>query len=55
MRIHGDTATVIGRTAMRLQLPDGAALDVQSRYTHVFERAGGAWQLASAQGTQIRE
>jgi len=54
VRVHGATATVIGRTAMRLQLPDGAALDVQSRYTHVFERAGDGWRLASAQGTQIR-
>ena len=54
VRIHGVTATVIGRTAMRLQLPAGATLDVQSRYTHVFERAGDGWQLASAQGTQIQ-
>jgi pimeloyl-ACP methyl ester carboxylesterase len=54
VRVRGDTATVIGRTAMRLRLDDGQLLDVQSRYTHVFERAPAGWQLASAQGTQMR-
>jgi len=54
VRVRGGNATVIGRTEMRLQLPEGAALDVQSRYTHVFERCGDRWRLAAAQGTQIR-
>ncbi len=54
VRVHHDMATVIGRTAMRLRLPDDSAVEAQSRYTHVFERAPTGWQLASAQGTPIR-
>ncbi len=53
VQVRGDTATVIGRTEMRLLLPQGP-LDVQSRYTHVFARSDAGWRLASAQGTQIR-
>jgi ketosteroid isomerase-like protein len=54
VRFYGDAAVVIGSTEMRLALPGGEILDVRSRYTHVFQRdAGGAWRLASAQGTRI--
>jgi hypothetical protein len=39
---------------MGFSLPDGTALAVGSRYTHVFVRGGGhGWRLVSAQGTQI--
>ncbi|HTO70059.1 MAG TPA: nuclear transport factor 2 family protein [Myxococcota bacterium] len=54
VRLYGDTGVVVGRTKMKLRLPDGAELEVGSRYTHVFHRAAGAgWRLVSAQGTQI--
>ncbi len=54
VRFYGDVAIVVGATAMRFKLEDGASFAARSRYTHVFTRAGsGAWQLASAQGTRI--
>jgi ketosteroid isomerase-like protein len=54
VRFYGETAVVIGRTRMALRLPDGARIDVASRYTHVFQRAEpGGWRLVSAQGTAI--
>lgn len=51
-RSYGDAAVVTGRTQMTMRLGNGTA-SVNSRYTHVFVRAGGGWRLASAQGTQI--
>jgi ketosteroid isomerase-like protein len=54
VRVYGDTAVVVGSTAMRFQLEDGTSFAARSRYTHVFVRApSGAWRLASAQGTPI--
>jgi len=54
VRLYGDVGIVVGRTRMKLRLPDGAAIEVASRYTHVFHHAGTAgWKLVSAQGTQI--
>ena len=50
----GDGAgVVVGRTKMGFLTPDGAKVEVSSRYTHVFRAAGERWQLFSAQGTQI--
>lgn len=52
VRFYGEAAVVTGQTRMRGHFgeqPFGA----HSRYTHVYVRAGGAWQLASAQGTPI--
>ena len=31
----------------------GAAIEVGSRYTHVFQRENGDWRLLSARGTRI--
>jgi ketosteroid isomerase-like protein len=48
-----DTAIVVGRTEMRLRAGE-STVSASSRYTHVFVLQDGGWQLASAQGTQIR-
>jgi ketosteroid isomerase-like protein len=54
IRIAGPgTGIVIGRTAMSFSGPEGAATDVASRYTHVFQADGPNWRLVSAQGTPI--
>jgi ketosteroid isomerase-like protein len=53
IRTYGDTAVVVGRTAMRGRL-QGAEFTAASRYTHVY-RNDGAWRLASAQGTPISD
>jgi hypothetical protein len=48
-----DTAVVVGRTEMRFRAGE-SVFSFSSRYTHVFVLQDGSWQLASAQGTQIR-
>lgn len=54
VRIYStDTAIVVGRTEMRLRAGE-SSFNFCSRYTHVFVLQDGGWQLASAQGTQIR-
>ena len=54
VRIYScDTAVVVGRTEMRFRSGE-SSFNFSSRYTHVFVLQDGSWQLASAQGTQIR-
>ena len=53
VREYPAAAIVIGTTAMRFRLADDSHVSVRSRYTHVFTRADGNWQLASAQGTAL--
>ena len=54
MRIYStNTAIVVGRTEMRFRAGE-SSFNFSSRYTHVFVLSDGGWQLASAQGTQIR-
>ena len=48
-----DTAVIVGRTEMRFRAAE-SSFSFSSRYTHVFVLQDGDWQLASAQGTQIR-
>jgi ketosteroid isomerase-like protein len=47
------TGIVIGRTAISFCGGAGAAIELASRYTHVFQADGGNWRLVSAQGTPI--
>ena len=47
------TGIVIGRTAISFCGGAGAATELASRYTHVFQADGGNWRLVSAQGTPI--
>jgi hypothetical protein len=54
VRIYAtDTAIIVGRTEMRVRAGE-QSFSSSSRYTHVFVLQDGGWQLASAQGTQIR-
>ena len=54
VRIYSaDTAIIVGRTEMRFRAGE-QSFAFSSRYTHVFVLQDGSWQLASAQGTQIR-
>jgi len=48
-----DVGIVIGRTEMSIRVPDADAIEVGSRYTHVFRRDDSEWRLLSAQGTRI--
>lgn len=54
VRVYGgDAGIVVGRTSMSFGAPDGTAVVVESRYTHVFRSDGRRWQLVAAQGTVI--
>ncbi|MFO1475307.1 MAG: nuclear transport factor 2 family protein [Verrucomicrobiota bacterium] len=52
VRLYQATAIINGRTQMKGQLA-GAPFAANSRYTHVFVQEGGAWRLASGQGTPV--
>jgi len=52
IRWYDGTAVVTGSTKMRGRFAE-ESFRVSSRYTHVYAKAGDAWQLASAQGTPI--
>src|SRR4051794_5283768 len=54
VRAIGGAGVVLGRTAMRVQVP-GTELAFNSRYTHVFSNDSGTWRLAAAQGTPIQQ
>jgi ketosteroid isomerase-like protein len=54
VRRYGDAAIVVGRTEMGGRA-GAAPWAAKSRYTHVFVLRGGAWRLASAQGTPIAD
>ena len=49
------TGIVIGRTAISFCGAAGAAAQLASRYTHVFQADAGNWRLVSAQGTPISD
>jgi ketosteroid isomerase-like protein len=53
-RDHGNAAVIVGRTRMRGSIA-GERFSVESRYTHVLVADGGAWRLASVQGTRIAD
>jgi ketosteroid isomerase-like protein len=53
-RAGSDAVIVVGRTAMTLSIAAGAAVPVDSRYTHVFTETVDGWRLIAAQGTEIR-
>src|SRR4051812_29800102 len=52
IRTYADAAIVVGQTQMAGEF-GGAPFEVHSRYTHVYVRSHGTWQMAAAQGTRI--
>ena len=54
VRLYGDTAIVTYRSTAKGKDQDGA-IDEQRRWTRVFLRKDGRWQLVESQGTTIRK
>ena len=54
VRVYGDTAIVTYRSTAKGKDQDGA-IDEQRRWTRVFVRKDGRWQLVHSQGTTIRK
>ena len=54
VRLYGDTAIVTYRSTAKGKDQDGA-IDEQRRWTRIFVRKNGRWQLVESQGTTIRK
>ena len=54
VRVYGDTAIVAYRSTAKGKDKDGA-IDEQRRWTRVFVRKDGKWQLVHSQGTTIQK
>lgn len=54
VRVYGDTAIVSYRSTAKGKDKDGA-IDEQRRWTRVFVREDGRWQLVHSQGTTIQK
>jgi ketosteroid isomerase-like protein len=53
VRVYGDTAVVVGRTTTR-QLVRGEERTGRSRFTDVFVRRDGRWQLVAGHSSRIK-
>jgi uncharacterized protein (TIGR03067 family) len=54
VRLYGDTAIVTGRSTIKGKDQQGA-IDQQQRWTRVFLRREGRWQLVHFQGTLVQK
>lgn len=54
VRIYGNTAVVTGRTTTMLQSKDREVTN-RSRFTDVFVKRDGRWQLVAGHSSRIRE
>jgi uncharacterized protein (TIGR02246 family) len=54
VRLHGDTAIVTGRNAVKGQNERGAR-EGQTRWTRVFVRRDGRWQLVAFHATSVQK
>src|SRR6266550_5875480 len=52
VRVYGDTAIVTGRVTEKGTF-NGRSLNSQSRYTDVWVRRNGRWQVVAAQNTRL--
>ena len=52
--VNGETAIVTARWKARLQNKPNAPLETTARYTHVYVKKDGRWQLTMHQSTEIK-
>ena len=53
IRVYGNTAVVIGRATVKDVLR-GQRRDFRFRFTHVWVKRNGRWQIASRQATELK-
>jgi ketosteroid isomerase-like protein len=53
VRVHGDTAILIGRANVKGRFPDGPDITGPYRYMRVFVKQQGQWRLVATQITRI--
>jgi uncharacterized protein DUF4440 len=54
VRVHGDTAILIGRANVKGRFPDGPDISGPYRYMRVFVKQQGQWRLVATQITRIQ-
>lgn len=54
VRVHGDTAILIGHANVKGRFPDGPDISGPYRYMRVFVKQQGQWRLAAVQITPIQ-
>ena len=54
VRIYGDSAVVTGRATSKRIGQDGAVVTGQVRFTRVYAKIDGRWQVIAAQSTPIK-
>ena len=54
VRVYGNTAVVTGRTTTKLQSKDREVVS-RSRFTDVFVKRDGRWQLVAGHSSRLRE
>jgi hypothetical protein len=54
VRVHGDTAILIGHANVKGRFPDGPDISGPYRYMRVFVKQRGQWRLAAMQITPIQ-
>ena len=52
--VNGDTAIVTARWKAKLQNKPNPPLETTARYTHVYVKKDGRWQLTTHQSTEIK-
>lgn len=55
VRVFGAAAVVTGRSTTKRAADDGEIISRQVRFTRVYARTQGRWQVASAHNTLIRQ
>lgn len=55
VRVYGDTAIVTGRSTSSREGGEGAVVTRQVRFTRVWAKLAGRWQVVAAQTTPIAE
>ncbi len=53
VRVYGEMATVLGRVVTTGTRADGSAYRTQSRFSDVFVRHGGEWQIVLGHSSRI--
>lgn len=55
VRVYGEAAVVTGLHTVRVQLPQKRVYWVKYRYTFVWSKLGGRWQMVAQQFTRLSE
>ncbi|WP_246169173.1 nuclear transport factor 2 family protein [Rudanella paleaurantiibacter] len=55
VRVYGNTAIINGRCDIKMNAPDGKLTDLRLRYTDVYVKRNGRWQMATWQSLRLAQ